>query len=111
MRSGAVGWNVRTVTDEPSFTTRLGKITRLRLVSAMRRARASPSRATSSARSRSISGFASSPYKGIHFATGRPRKFSLSITAWPLPSTLPTPCEGITWPLAGFGISTPDFFM
>jgi hypothetical protein len=60
---------------------------------------------------RSISGFAASPYSGIHFATGRPRKFSLSITAWPLPRALPTPCEGIRCPRSGFRISTPDFFM
>ncbi len=39
---------MRTVTEEPSLITRLGKITRLRLVSATRSARSSPSRATSS---------------------------------------------------------------
>ena len=61
IRSGATGIEVRTVTDEPSLITRFGKITRLRLVSATRAARASPSRATSSARIASISAFASSP--------------------------------------------------
>ena len=54
---GRCGWSPRSRRSAPGS----GRCTRLRLVSATRAARASPRRATSSARMRSISGFAASP--------------------------------------------------
>ncbi len=44
LRPAPSGKNVRTVTDEPSLMTRLGKMIRLRLVSATRWARSGPRR-------------------------------------------------------------------